>query len=113
MLLDGEVRGADAAVWRAADLPETRSNRVHRAPPVLAVEVTERDETLELLREKAAWYLEHGVLLVWLLDPASRMVIVLTGSGEESYGPRARIPEHPALPGLSPRVDDLFAQVDG
>ncbi len=35
MLLGGEVRAADAAVWRAADVEE-RAGRLRRKPPVLA-----------------------------------------------------------------------------
>lgn len=112
MLLGGEVRGADAAVWRKSDIPKSRSNKLHRVPPVLAVEVTGRDETLELLREKSRWYLDHGVAVVWLADPGSRTVIVITKDGEQSYGRGVQIPECVELPGLSPAVDDLFGQID-
>src|SRR5512138_108855 len=43
MILGGDTRGADAAIWRLADvLPYTGGYR--RVPPLLAVEVAGRDE---------------------------------------------------------------------
>jgi len=36
---------------------------------------------------------------------------VITKEGASEHGVGERIPEHPALPGLAPKVDDLFAQV--
>jgi Uma2 family endonuclease len=64
MKLGGAVRGADAAVWRKADVGSA-SGGLRRAPPVLAVEVAGVDDTVELLREKAAWYLAQGTQVVW------------------------------------------------
>src|SRR5437764_3596821 len=53
MILGGEVRGADAAIWRSA--PPVPGYA--RTPPILAVEVLGKDETVEMLLEKASWYL--------------------------------------------------------
>jgi Uma2 family endonuclease len=110
MKLGDEVRGADAAVWRRADLgPSTGGFR--RVPPVLAVEIAGRDDTVAMLREKASWYLDHGVEVVWLLVPPAREVIVIGSAGEAEYGRGDRLPEHPSLPELAPRVADLFRQL--
>lgn len=114
MKLRDDTRAADAAVWRRADvgLP---SGRLQHVPPVLAVEVAGQDEEEPTLRTKAAWYLSHGVEVVWLVLPDTREVIVLTTLGEGRYAASAseRIAPHDALPGLSPEVTRFFAQLDG
>ena len=90
MKLRDDARAADAAVWRRADVG------------------------LPSLRTKAAWYLSHGVDVVWLVLPDTREVVVLTTLGEGRYAARAseRIAPHDALPGLSPEVARFFAQLD-
>ncbi|MER2561301.1 MAG: Uma2 family endonuclease [Myxococcaceae bacterium] len=55
MLLDGEVRAADIAVWRRADVGPHRG-QFRRVPPLLAVELAGEDEGERALLEKAAWY---------------------------------------------------------
>jgi Uma2 family endonuclease len=110
MLLGGEIRAADAAVWRGSDLgPDTGG--VPRVPPVLAVEVAGRDESVERLTEKAHWYLAHGVEVVWILAPGSRSARVVSVRGIQDLEPGSQLPEPPSLPGLSPRLDDLFQQL--
>ncbi|HEY8079201.1 MAG TPA: Uma2 family endonuclease [Labilithrix sp.] len=105
MLLGGEVRGADAAIWNAAPPGPGYA----RTPPILAVEVLGKDETLEMLLDKALWYLDHGVEVVWTVDPASRRVHVTTRAGTSEIADV--VPEAAALPGLAVRVADLFRQI--
>jgi Uma2 family endonuclease len=112
MSLGGEVRGADAAVWRRSDLPAESTAGFRRVPPVLAVEIAGVDDTLDLLRDKARWYLDHGVEVVWLLVPRPRSMRVITRAGEHELPMGGVVPPHPALPGLSPRVADLFRQLE-
>lgn len=111
MKLGGDVRAADAAVWRAIDVKQ-RSGRVRSVPPLLAVEVSGEDEEELVLREKARWYLEHGVSVVWLVLVDSREVLVLTRSGEARRGLGDRLPPENHLPGLEPTVVQLFAQIE-
>jgi Uma2 family endonuclease len=106
MLLDGEVRGADAAVWRSG---EPATNEFARIAPVLAVEVCGDDEPLETLLAKATWYLEHGVEIVWTIAPETRRVHITTKSGTVEVSDR--IPESALLPGLSPSVSNFFQQL--
>lgn len=106
MLLGGDVRGADAAVWRRGESP---GNEFARIPPVLAVEICGEDESLADLLEKARWYLAHGVEIVWIADPARRRVDVVTAAGTTEAG--ERIDESPLLPGLAPFVADFFRQI--
>jgi Uma2 family endonuclease len=108
MLLGGEVRAADAAVWR---------NTAHagdgfaRLPPILAVEVAGVDDTLDVLLEKARWYLVHGVETVWIVLPQSRVARVVTAAGLVDVDGGERLPEPKGLAGLSPLVADFFRQL--
>ena len=111
MLLGGEVRGAEAAVWRRGDLGRL-TTRVPTVPPILAVEVAGRDEGESELRDKAAWYLRHGVQIVWVVIPEARELVVITLAGESRHR-RGPLPRAPALPGLAPSVRDFFRQIDG
>lgn len=106
MLLGGEVRGADVAIWRAG---EPSGNEFARTPPVLAVEICGEDEPLDAMLEKAAWYLEHGVEVVWTVVPGTRSVHVSTAAGTTET--KDRIAEHASLPGLAPAVADFFRQL--
>jgi len=108
MLLGGEVRAADAAVWRSL---ERAAQGFARTPPVLAVEVAGADEPLELLREKARWYLDHGVETVWLIAPQTRAVEVVTAAGVSLIESEGQMPEPASLPGLRPLVADFFRQL--
>jgi Uma2 family endonuclease len=110
MRLGEDSRGADAAIWRRAELGGNRGKFRH-LPPVLAVEVSGQDETEPALREKAHWYLAAGVQVVWLVLADEREVVVITPAGEHRFGAGDRIPEYPALPGLAPNVADLFRQI--
>lgn len=110
MKLGGAIRGADAAVWRKVDAGELTGG-LRRVPPVLAVEVAGLDDGVELLRDKARWYLEQGTEVVWLLVPDERSVTVVTEAGKATFTGDDVLPEHPALPDLRPRVRELFQQL--
>jgi Uma2 family endonuclease len=112
MILGGEARGADAAVWRRADVGEY-VGRYRRTPPVLAVEIAGELDEETSLRDKARWYLDRGVSVVWLLFPAERRLVVLTDTAEGTLGATDTLAAHADLPGLEPLVDELFAQVSG
>ncbi|MBN1612546.1 MAG: Uma2 family endonuclease [Polyangiaceae bacterium] len=111
MHLSGQTRAADAAVWRRDDVGR-RMGGLRRQPPVLAVEVAGEAEERALLMEKAAWYQSVRVSVVWLVFPAEREVVVLSERGQQSYGLGQTLDEHPALPGLAPRVEELFFQLE-
>lgn len=112
MKLGAEVRAADVAIWRRADLG-ARGRGLRRVPPVLAVEVAGIDDDLADLRDKASWYLSHGVEVVWLVFPETRTVVVVTSAGSTEHGRGEQLPAIPSLPGLAPAVASFFAQVDG
>lgn len=111
MRLGDDSRGADAAVWRAADLGDYHGG-YRRVPPVLAVEVAGKWDTEEQLRAKAEWYLAKGVEVVWLVFPRLRRVVVLKPGDEATVEAGDRLPGHPSLPDLAPMAGELFEQLD-
>ena len=112
MRLQGATRAADAAVWRRKDLGAYEGG-FRRVPPVLAVEVAGIDEgdSEIALREKAKWYLEAGVTLVWTVFPQAQEVLVSAREGEKRMSVRKRMPAHASLPGLRPKVSEFFVQL--
>jgi Uma2 family endonuclease len=69
------VRSPDAAVVRRDRLPELPDSFVPLAPD-LAVEVLSPSDRMAAALAKIAMYLDAGVHLVWLVDPASQTVTV-------------------------------------
>jgi len=110
MLLGRDVRAADGAVWQRARVGPFHGG-LPRVPPILAAEVASRDEREPSLRDKARWYLDAGVAVVWVLFPKEREVLVVTRSGESRYRTGERLPLDPRLPDLTPEVDELFLQI--
>ena len=108
MLLGGEVRAADAAVWGNAS---RAGEGFARVPPVLAVEVAGVDDAPEELLEKARWYIAHGVETVWVVLPQTLAAKVVTGAGIVDVGSGERLPAPASLPGLSPLLADFFRQL--
>jgi len=110
IILGGEVRGADAAVWRRADAgPRTGGYR--RSAPILAVEVAGRDEGEVELLGKARWYLEHGVQIVWIVLPAERAVVIVDARATTRLADSETIEAREELPGLTTPVRRLFRQL--
>ncbi|HEY3352032.1 MAG TPA: Uma2 family endonuclease [Polyangia bacterium] len=111
MTLGGDVRAAEGAIWRRADLgPPTGGLR--RVPPLLAAEVAGREEGERELRAKARWYRDAGVATVWLILPRTRDVVVVAAQGESRHGRGARLPAPTGLPELTPEVADFFVQLE-
>jgi Uma2 family endonuclease len=106
VILDGEVRGLDGAVFKSSG--KKRSTGFRRVAPILAVEVQGEEETTESLREKAAWYLEHGAATVWLVLPAQNIVLVVSASAERRLRERDRLPAPAGLNGLTPLAAALL-----
>jgi Uma2 family endonuclease len=77
----------------------------------LAVEVAGVDENEARLRDKAAWYLAHGVQVVWVVLPERRELLVLLAGAERRFSSDERITEVAQLPGLCPLVSALFSQL--
>jgi Uma2 family endonuclease len=107
MRLGEDVRAADAAVWPRASVDAEQAGLLNVAP-VLAVEVAGREDPESGLIDKARWYREAGVAVVWCLFPEEREVLVVTSAGTTRHRVGDRIPPEPCLPGLAPLVDEFF-----
>lgn len=110
MKLGDDIRAADAAIWRRADVGPS-IGRLRHAPPALAVEVAGQDEDEATLRAKAAWYLAHGTGVVWLVLPDTFEVVVISRGQDARFTLGEILPESSQLPGLVPSVDRFFAQL--
>jgi Uma2 family endonuclease len=111
MKLGSDVRAADAAVWTRLAAGAS-IGKLRAAPPVLAAEVAGADEDEAALRDKAAWYLGHGVRVVWIVLPPVREALVLTANGESRHSKGDILPACSELPGLELPVARLFDQLD-
>jgi Uma2 family endonuclease len=102
------VLGPDVAYWSRERLPEMPEGFVEVAPD-LAVEVVSPSDTQIHLHRKVLHYLDHGVRLVWVVDPGvqtatvyrSRQEICILSLEDEITG-------GDVLPGFSCRVDKFF-----
>lgn len=109
MILGGEVRGADVAVWRSTDLPARNTGGFRNVAPVLAVEVDGQDEGETVLLPKAKWYHRHGCAVVWLVFPRTRQVHVVTARSRRRFKLGDTLPPYAELPGLVARVESFSA----
>ncbi len=102
------VLAPDLAYWsrqRLAELPEG----FVEVPPDLAVEVVSPGDSQSYVHRKVLHYLDHGVALVWVVDPKTRTVteyrsrqdVRILAEAEEITG-------GDALPGFSCRVGGFF-----
>lgn len=77
--------------------------------PDLAVEIKSPDDSLKTLRDKAHYYMVNGTRLVWIVDPAKRLVIVLTPDDEEILLDGETLTGGDVLPGFTLPLRDIFA----
>jgi Uma2 family endonuclease len=105
------VRGADVCFYSQARWPRSKLGRsLLPIPPDLVVEVDSPSNRPGEMRAKVNEYLNAGVSLVWVIDPAKRVVAVyrpdipypaVLGEGDE-------LGNLPELPGFRCRVGDFF-----
>jgi Uma2 family endonuclease len=77
--------------------------------PDLAVEIKSPDDSLKGLREKAQYYLANGTRMVWLVDPAKRLAILLTPDDEQILLENESLDGGDVLPGFSLPLREVFA----
>lgn len=77
--------------------------------PDLAVEVKSPDDSAVLMRKKAAYYIENGSMLVWLIFPLKRTVEVYTADGDlRILNDGDTLDGADVLPGFTMPVRELF-----
>lgn len=102
------VLAPDLAYWSRRRLPEMPDGFVE-VPPDLAVEVVSPGDSQSYVHRKVLHYLDHGVALVWVVEPKTRTVTVyrsrqevcILAEGEDITG-------GDVLPGFSCRVGEFF-----
>ncbi|MFN8558747.1 MAG: Uma2 family endonuclease [Dehalococcoidia bacterium] len=98
------------------DLVFIRAERLRRGPgqpfraaPDLAVEILSPDDRPDDVAAKVAFYLTHGVRLVWLVEPRWQTVTALTADGRsERWGADDALDGGAVLPGFAAPMRELF-----
>ena len=100
---------------RLPDVSFRRTNEalVKRGPipgmPDLAVEIKSPDDTNQQMRDTAAYYLEHGCAMVWVIYPAQRMVEVYQATADiQILLEKDSIDGGTVLPGFQMAVATIF-----
>jgi Uma2 family endonuclease len=85
------------------------SEQILRQPPLLCIEILSPEDTIARTRQKINDYLDMGVREVWVIDPASRGVVVHSGavSTEHTAG-ELTVPEAP----VRIAIDNVFKVLD-
>ena len=77
--------------------------------PDLAVEVKSPDDSYAEIREKATYYLNNGVKLVWLVYPDGRRVEVFAAGAEAvTLEAENTLTGGDVLPGFQTKVSAIF-----
>jgi Uma2 family endonuclease len=78
-------------------------------PPVIAVEVLSPNDKQKEIDEAIEEYLECGVKVVWIVDPADETVTVYRpGRPPELFNATQEVSGDPDLPGFHCRVAEIF-----
>jgi Uma2 family endonuclease len=105
---DGNAHGPDVVFIRTskAQLLDW-DRRVQPFVPDLAIEVVSRNDTFEMLMEKAARYRSCGTSEVWVLSPKTRQAFVQSEERQAILNDD-QLFESPLIPGFSIRLGELF-----
>lgn len=103
------VRAPDVAVISAAQAERAPARGFLATAPLVAVEVVSPGDAWSDVKAKARMWLDHGVRLVWVLDPRSKTVEVhMPGQHAVEYNGEDRLDGGEVLPGFSCTVADCF-----
>jgi Uma2 family endonuclease len=107
---NGNVRSPDVTYVNIAKLPEGRSPEAFgEVIPDLAVEVLSPSDSLKELGRKIGEFLENGVPIVWLVDPARQTVTIYRSLTEtQQLTSKDMITAEPVLPGFSVPINRFF-----
>ncbi len=102
--------GPDVSFVSKSKLPvQTSPEEYLETIPDLIVEVCSRHDTTAYLKRKAADYLQAGVLLVWIVDPASNTVIEhRPGISPKTLGSVDTLQCDDIIPGFRLPLTELF-----
>lgn len=103
------VLAPDISFLRADRVPPRGGPAYPAVVPDLAVEILSPSNTAAEIARKVAIYLAAGVRLVWIVDPASRSVVVHAPGEARLLGAGDTLDGGDVLPGFAVPVADLFA----
>lgn len=104
------VRAPDAAWISPQRAAEADTNKFIPIPPDMLAEVLSPNDKAEEVAEKIQWWLDHGVRLIWVADPANRCVTVHHPNGDAHvYRAGDTVTGGEVMLGLSVAVDELFS----
>ena len=109
---NGAVRSPDAS-WvtkaRREALPEAERWRFSHLAPDFALELRSPSDRLPELRAKMAEYIDNGVRLGWLIDPANRTVEIYRRDRDvELLEQPATVSGEPVLPGFELNLEEIW-----
>ena len=107
------LRSPDVAFVRKDRMPQPLPQTFAGFMPDLAVEIKSPSDTMAELREKAAWYLQHGTRVVWLVLPDQEGAEVCRRADDgtvdiEFVGPDGSLSGEDILPGFALELRLLF-----
>ncbi len=76
--------------------------------PDIAIEVQSPDQSVNYMRDRAAYYLRLGVKMVWLVYTKKYLVEVIMSEATGIYVDGEMIIAEPLLPGFTMAVKDVF-----
>ncbi len=107
--LSNTVRASDASFVRADRLPAGGvTGGFHELAPDLAVEVLSPSESAADLSENLSDYRVAGTPLIWVIDPATRTVAVISANDWRTLGVEATLTGGDVVHGFSCAVAELF-----
>jgi Uma2 family endonuclease len=102
------VRGPDVSFWSKARLPEIPEEYTD-IPPDLAVEVVSPGDHYSRIQTKVRHYLDHGVKMIWIVDPTDRSVTVYRSKEQGKILVETdTLTGEDVVPGFACRVADLL-----
>lgn len=108
------VRGVDVMLFLDPQWPQGKVPSGYTdIPPDLTAEVRSPSQSWQEMKEKAEEYMEMGVPMVWIVDPASKRVTVFTPNGDpETLAMENEIEGGEALPGFRCKVAEMFEGIE-
>lgn len=105
----------DISVFRWDRIPVDASGEIadiFAEAPDIAIEIVSPDQSVTALVRRCIWYVENGVQVALLVDPADRSVLAFRPEGPAVawHGPD-RIDLHEVLPDFDLTVEQLFASL--
>jgi Uma2 family endonuclease len=114
-IFGGAAYVPDVSVYRWQRVPRTAGGEVANvfdAPPDIAIEIVSPEQSVNALVRRCVWYVDNGVAIALLVDPADRSVVqfrrgqparVLQGDDRIEFGS--------VLPDLTIAVAELFGSL--